>query len=309
MLTYGLDLGGTKTAVHLAAANGRPRELVHFPTTTPAATLDRAIAVINSHRQGRPARIGVACGGPLDTQAGLILSPPNLPGWDHVPVVATLAAACDATVGLLNDANAAALAEGRHGAGRGCRTFLFITLGTGLGAGVVIDGRLHEGVTGDAGEIGHWRVAEDGPVGYGKAGSLEGFCSGGGLARLALLRRETHPAGAPWRERDATAITAATLAEAARAGDPFARDLWHEAGTRLGTALALVVDLLNLERIILGSLYVRAADLLGPPLDAALTREALPAARAACQVVPAELGEAWGAYAALAAAPTEAGKS
>lgn len=306
MPIYGVDIGGTKCAVCVADADGRPRELERFATLDPAASIARIADIINAHRKAHPPLvapvIGIACGGPLDAEAGVILSPPNLPGWDQIPIVAELERRCEARAALMNDANADALAEGRHGAGRGCRTFIFLTMGTGMGAGLVINGRLHTGASGDAGEVGHLRLADNGPVGFGKAGSFEGFCSGGGIARLALLRAPDHPHGGPWRDRPPTDISAATLAVAAREGDPFARAIWHEVGTRLGQALALLVDVLNPERIIIGSIFVRCPDLLVAPMQHALLREALPSAARRCAVVPAALGEQLGNFAALAVA-------
>ncbi len=307
-LLYGVDIGGTKCAVCVAGPDdGRPVEIDRFATLDPAASLARIATTINAHRAAAKVPdvatfIGIACGGPLDAKAGLVLSPPNLPGWDRIPIVAELERRCDARAALMNDANADVLAEGRHGAGRGCRNFIFLTMGTGMGAGIMIDGKLLEGASGDAGEVGHLRLAETGPVGFGKAGSFEGFCSGGGIARLAQLRAPTHPEGAAWRERPAAEITAASLAHAARDGDPFAKTIWHEVGDRLGQALALLVDILNPDRIIIGSIFVRCPDLLVAPMQHALLREALPSATSRCAVVPAALGEQLGNYAALAVA-------
>lgn len=127
--------------------------------------------------------VGISCGGPLDPVRGIIQSPPNLPGWCDVPITEIVRAKTGVPVFLQNDANACALAEWRFGAGRGTQNMVFLTFGTGLGAGIIVNGGILNGASGMAGECGHVRLASDGPVGYGKAGSFEGFCSGGGLAR------------------------------------------------------------------------------------------------------------------------------
>jgi glucokinase len=252
-------------------------------------------------------RIGVSCGGPLDSRRGVILSPPNLPGWDEVPIVERLAARFGAAARLQNDANAGALAEWQHGAGRGCRNLVVLTFGTGLGAGLILDGRLYCGTNDLAGEVGHIRLAEHGPVGYGKEGSFEGFCSGGGLAQRARTRaleriQRGEPVSFCRGPQELERIDARLVAEAAAAGDPLAREIFTECGAWLGRGLAVLVDILNPQRIVLGGIFARAADLLGPPAADALAREALPRARGVCSVVPAALGEQIGDYGALAVA-------
>ena len=120
----------------------------------------------------------------MDSARGIIREPPNLPGWVDVPITDMLTARLGLPAALCNDANACALAEWRFGAGKGTRNMVFLTFGTGMGAGLILDGRLYAGTCDAAGEIGHMRLAPDGPVGFFKAGSFEGFCSGGGLAKM-----------------------------------------------------------------------------------------------------------------------------
>lgn len=135
---------------------------------------------------------GISCGGPLDSKTGVILSPPNLPGWDHIEITRHFTETLGVPARLINDANASALAEWKYGAGVGTQNMIFLTFGTGLGAGLVLNGALFEGTNGMAGEIGHMRLAAFGPSGYGKCGSFEGFCSGAGIAELARgFARET----------------------------------------------------------------------------------------------------------------------
>jgi glucokinase len=308
----GVDIGGTKTAVVLATRAGEEVRLIakqRFTTPAgPGATLDaavRALELLLAESGEQVEAVGVCCGGPLDSRRGLVLSPPNLPGWDAIDAVGPFARRFRVPVRLQNDANAGALAEWRWGAGRGCRSMIFLTFGTGLGAGLILDGRLYSGANDLAGEAGHLRIAESGPVGYGKAGSFEGFCSGGGIARQAVQAAELAlaagkpPAFCPDRQRLET-ITAQNVAEAAQAGDPLALAIFAACGQRLGQGLALLIDLLNPERIVIGGIYARQHALLEPAMRAALETEALTPALAACQVLPAALGEEIGDYAAVA---------
>lgn len=140
----------------------------------------------------KPEIIGVSCGGPLDTNRTHICCPPNLPLWDNVPVVDYLESRLDIPAKLENDADACALAEWRCGAGKGCDSMIFLTFGTGLGAELILTGRLYTDASGMAGEVGHVRLTEHGPSGYGKFDSFEGYCSGGGIAQLgkSYARRE-----------------------------------------------------------------------------------------------------------------------
>ena len=188
-LYIGIDMGGTKCAVVAGHADGKILRRIAFPSgkdAHPDEFLPRfyeAIdALLREYNGGAaPAAVGVSCGGPLDTRRGVIQAPPNLPLWDEVPICALLSERYGCPAYLQNDANACAIAEWRFGAGRGTRNMVFLTFGTGLGAGLILDGRLYEGTNGMAGEAGHLRLAADGPEGYGKRGSFEGFCSGGGL--------------------------------------------------------------------------------------------------------------------------------
>ena len=217
------------------------------------------------------------------------MSPPNLPGWDDVPVVKFFEDRFHVPVAVQNDANACALAEYLYGSGRGTRSMVFMTFGTGLGAGIVIDGRLYSGANDNAGEIGHIRLAPTGPVGYGKEGSAEGFCSGAGMARLAKIRKGLD-------------ITAKELFARVRAGDKDCVEVFRESAAHLATILSYTIDILNPEVIALGGVFMRNADLFMPEIDPMIDREALPLARKVCRIVPAELGESIGDYAALAVA-------
>jgi glucokinase len=249
--------------------------------------------------------IGISCGGPLDPVAGIVQAPPNLPTWTDVPIVDIFEKEFKCRVSLENDANAGALAEHGYGAGRGTRDMVFLTLGTGLGAGIIVGGQLYRGASNMAGEIGHVRLTRSGPIGYNKAGSAEGWASGAGLPQIArrVLRagRRKGQKG-PLDLLPDHQITAKDVGTAAQEGDVVACEIVRICGRRLGEALAVLVDVLNPERIVIGGLAMRLGDLLLEPARRSLRREALEPALRACSVVPAELGERIGDVAALCVA-------
>lgn len=311
----GIDIGGTKSAVLLAKPGERDVEFLErqaIPTRGGWEEVlknlgDRGEDILYRHRvSAEDCSIGISCGGPLDSGRGVILSPPNLPGWDAVPVVSYLEKRLGMTARIKNDADACALAEWRYGAGRGCSHMVFLTFGTGLGAGLILNGRLYEGACGMAGEVGHVRLEKDGPMGYGKAGSFEGFCSGGGIARLASSRaegaiREGRPVS--YMKKDGPeGITARDVAEAAEKGCADAREVLADSGRYFGRGLAVLVDILNPQRIVAGGIYTRAGKFLRDEMEKELAKEALPAAAAACAIVPSALGERIGDYGAVMAA-------
>ena len=310
MLLLGFDIGGTKCAVSLGEAQGNDIRIAArkaFPTPSPwSDALEAMFSAAEELLDGRkPDACGFSCGGPLDARSGIVLSPPNLPGWDRVPLTARAEARFGVPCALENDANACALAEWRWGAGKGSHDMAFLTFGTGLGAGLILDDRLIRGAHGNAGEVGHIRLSPFGPSGYGKAGSFEGFCSGGGIAQLAVtLGREAQQRGrAPsyfkgsWDE-----VTAKNVALAARGGDETARAVYDMCADMLGRGLSYLVDIVDVETIVLGSIFVRCRDLLEETLWRTLRREALPSSLEGLRIVPAALGEDLGDYAALSCA-------
>jgi glucokinase len=290
-MIIGIDIGGTHCAVVAADEQGKMGRSIHFPTTKVQDTLDKILAAVEELGPDGTQSFGIACGGPLDVRAGLILSPPNLPDWDRIPICQLLRERFGGQAYLMNDANACALAEWQYGAGKGARNMAFLTHGTGMGGGLIINGALYEGSSGDAGELGHIRLAENGPVGYHKAGSFEGFCSGGGIAQLASGRLP-----------GIAKPSAKEVAEAADRGVPEALAIMDESGRYLGRALAILIDILNPELIVLGSIYTRSGHLLERAMRAELAREALPSALAACRILPAALGENTGCMSAIAVA-------
>ena len=309
----GIDIGGTKCAAVRGERTGdglAVAERLAFETAglTPAAAIAKFDDAVRRLSRGEtPEAIGLSCGGPLDSGKGVILSPPNLPGWDNVEIVRHFHETFGVPAKLVNDANASALAEWKYGAGKGTRNMIFLTFGTGLGAGLILNGALYEGASGMAGEVGHIRLDAFGPAGYGKCGSFEGFCSGAGLAALAretareALQRGICPAYLPGGDF-AAPLTAKTVAEAARDGDETALSVFRVCGEKLGAGLAVLMDAFNPEAIVIGSVFVRCRDLLWPHAEHVIRAEALAPCAAVCRVLPAKLGEQIGDYAALAAA-------
>lgn len=314
----GVDVGGTKCAVVLGSRDGVVYAKKRFATETHhgadhavrrIADAVEALAVAARDDGFSVIAAGISCGGPLDPERGIVLSPPNLPGWDEIPISRIIAERVRVPVTLRNDADAGALAEYRFGAGRGCRSLAFLTFGTGIGAGLILDGRLFTGGCGLAGEIGHIRIAPDGPSNYGKAGSFEGYCSGSGIAELGRRAGEAAEAAGKqvtwYANRHTEPITAAVLGDAAEAGEPIALEVYRESGTCLGRGCAILADILNLERIIIGSIYTRSRGIIEPSMRAEFEAEALPGAASCCAIVPAELGERIGDVASLCAAMEE----
>lgn len=298
----GIDIGGTKSAVVKAevTVSGAIKilEKRRFVTADVKSTLESIFAAV---KELMPCdAIGISCGGPLDEDSGIIMSPPNLPGWDGIKIVDMIRERFAVPVRLMNDANACALAEWRFGAGRGTKNMVFLTFGTGLGAGLVLDGKLYTGTNGNAGEIGHIRLSDDGPVGFGKAGSFEGFCSGGGISRLAEMKKIE--AKAQGRDIFPCGCDAKTVADLAYAGDADAIAVYKESAKALGKGLSVIVDAFNPERIVIGSVFARAQDLFTEEMERVMKEEALPESLAACRVVPAELGDSIGDFAAVAVA-------
>lgn len=296
-LILGLDVGGTKTAVVIGTRAGEVRQRWEFSSAAERGfeamwqdICERAGEALAA--EPRVGAIGVSIGGPMDPHEGVILGPPHLPGWDRVPLRALLEERFSLPTWVEHDAKTGALAEWMFGAGRGTDNMVFLTAGTGLGAGVIADGRLLRGAASAAGECGHWRIAADGPLMFGKRGSWESYASGAGMAALA---RERFPDKFP-------AASAAELAARARSGDRDARAVVAESAEALGRGLALLVDLLAPEVIALGTLARHMRDIWLEPAIEVMQSEALAETAARCRVVPAALGDALGDVAALCAA-------
>jgi len=314
MIVLGLDIGGTKSAVVLAEViDGK----IHFfdrremkTTSNWKELIDDLILegknmfeVYGSNYESF--KIGISCGGPLDAKNGIIQSPPNLPGWDDVPVVDYIHQKLGIRAKIQNDANACALAEWKYGAGKGYENLIFLTFGTGLGAGLILNGNLYTGTSNMAGEVGHISLEDEGPMGYGKYGSFEGFCSGGGIAQIARLKAyelEKRGIKASYAKAEIEDITTKDVAESAESGNRDALEVFKISGKYFGRGLSILIDILNPEIIIIGSIYVRAGKFLNEEMNKEIEIQALELSRKTVRIVPAQLGERIGDYGAIVTA-------
>lgn len=319
MYSLGIDIGGTKCAVVLGKGElcenieGFILDKIKFPTDVKRgrkAVLNEILEkgdellLRNGIKNNELIGVGISCGGPLDSKKGVINCPPNLPDWDGVPIVKIVEEHFGVRCVLHNDANACAVAEWRFGAGRGYENIVFLTFGTGMGAGLILNGRLYSGTNDGAGEVGHIRLSENGPVGYGKAGSFEGFCSGGGIAELAkiIARKylEENKTSILFKsESDIEELNAKNIAEAMYEGDAFSLEVYEKCAEYLGRGLSVIIDILNPEAIVIGSIYERNKDFFLPRVEKIIEKEALTFNRKVCKILPARLGESIGDFAAL----------
>ena len=296
----GIDLGGTKSAAVIGTPTGDIVTRVSAPTPAeggPEAVVPFLIRLAKDALAQYPTPligIGVSAGAPADAVTGRVFEAPNLPGWgqgDGIPLAEILSNAFDGLPCYVeNDADATALAEHRFGAGQGTRTMAFLTIGTGIGAGLILDGRLHRGMRGAGGEIGHIAVEPDGrPCKCGLRGCLEAYSSGPSIVRVAVERGFTGEA------------TGSAVIAAARTGNEAARYAVHQAAEMLGRGLATLTMLLNPERIVLGTLAVHAGDLLLPTVRNEALRLTWPRLSNGLEIVPAALGDRAQDLAALCA--------
>ena len=301
----GFDVGGTKCAVSLGAVNGdgslnilHREEVATLPS--PIQTLEKlAPFVLQWKAQYGVTKAGISCGGPLDSETGIIISPPNLASsWHGFNIVQYVNDTFALTSKLENDANACAVAEWLFGAGVGTKNMVFMTFGTGLGAGLILDGKLYSGTNGNAGEVGHLRMAENGPLGFNKHGSAEGFCSGNGIKNLALIMAKEQ--NFPIDE----SITTKTIFQKAREGEEFFLSVIRESATKFGYVLSILIDLFNPEVIVAGGVFMRNYDLFMPILTPIIQRESLAPSLEVCKILPAKIGENVGDFAAIAIAKT-----
>jgi glucokinase len=304
-----LDIGGTKLAAGVVDPSGRVQSFLVAPSRAdegPERVLARLFELGRSAVAGSELGwdaihgVGIGCGGPLDAEAGLLLSPPHLPGWRDVPVTAIAENEYGKPAVLENDATAAAWGEHRHGAGAGTLNMVYLTLSTGVGGGVVVGGRLYRGSAGNGAELGHVTVDWRGRVcsGCGRNGCLEAYASGTSIAermREALALRDR---GAATRD----GITAADVVASAAAGDATARDVWQETIEALACGLTSIVNLFEPEVVVLGGGVSRSGEQLFGPVREWVRAHAIAPAGRAVEIVPAALGDHVGVVGAAAIA-------
>lgn len=293
-----LDIGGTKLAAGVVDADGRVLSFAAVPSEAdrgPEPTLGRLFEL------GRTAvadsavgwdeihAVGIGCGGPLDAERGVLLAPPHLPGWRDVPVTELAEREFGRPSTLENDATAAAAGEHRWGAGAGTRNMVYLTISTGVGGGVVIDGRLYRGAGLNGGELGHVTIDWRGRPcrGCGRVGCLEAYVSGTSIAERA-------------QEAGLELATAEEVAAAARGGDARAVAVWDETLEALACGLTSIVNLFEPELVVVGGGVSRSGEQLLGPVRKLVRRDAMRAAGEAVRIVPSALGDHVGVVGAAA---------
>jgi len=235
--------------------------------------------------------VGVGVPGPIVAEAGMVLLPPIMPGWDCYPIRDALKKKWNCPVSLNNDAELGALGEWAAGAGRGERDLAYIKVGTGIGAGILIDGQIYRGVTGSAGEIGHVTIDENGPLcTCGNQGCLEAIAGGRAIAQQAQDAARKGQRTLLESVKPVDSITAREVASMARRGDLLAQRILAQAGTHIGIAIAGLVNLFNPSMVIIGGGVAQTGDLLLDPMRQAVQKRSLPASARAVRITTAVLG-------------------
>ncbi|WP_433872479.1 ROK family protein [Saccharopolyspora sp. CA-218241] len=304
----GIDIGAT--SVDVAVTDGALRVLRKVQRgvdvrSGPEEVLGTATALLRElcRSTGTSALAGIGAGvpGPVSFADGVAVVPPIMPGWDKYPVRERLSTEFDCPALLDNDVNLMAAGEFHAGAARGVGTFLFVKLGTGVGAGIVVDGRVHRGVDGSAGDIGHIQVHDQGPVcACGNVGCLEAFFSGVALRRDATTAAEA--GRSPFlaeRLTTTSVLTGRDVADAAAAGDPVATGLIREGGRHVGEVVAKLVSFFNPARIVIGGGLANLGDLLLAEVRSTVYHRSLPLATRNLPVVLTGLGDAAGVLGAV----------
>lgn len=304
-----LDIGGTKLAAGVVHRGGEVRSFVRAPTKVeegPDAVVERLLdlgrkALASAGQDpGDVAAVGIGCGGPLDPVTGRVQGPPGLPGWDDVPIVDLVSAAYDRPSCLENDATAAVLGEYRFGSWTGVRHMLYLTVSTGVGGGLIVDGQLFRGAAGNGGEFGHVIIDWNGRIcGCGQRGCIEAYASGSSIARRAV---EALRAGATSSMRGVSLVTAETVSTHAKQGDRLAIQLWDETTAALGRAIAVMVNVVEPQLVVLGGGVTRAGDTLLVPVRHTALSQAMRPAGAAARVELSSHGDTVGVVGAAASA-------
>lgn len=295
----GVDIGATHCSIAIADFTGRILQEVEFPFDIKEHP-STCIKIINDHlmrlldSQGLTksylAGVGIGVPGPVNTEAGMVVSPPIMPGWDRFPIRATLEKIWECPVTLNNDAELGALGEWAYGAGRGENNIAYIKVGSGIGAGLMLNKQIYGGTTGAAGEIGHITIEENGPLcNCGNHGCLEVFAGGHAIAKeaQAIVRsgKRTMLADLPPEK-----LNAREVANAARRGDLHAQEILSRAGTHIGVAVASLVNLFNPSIIIIGGGVAEAGDILTTSIRDAVRERAMRASEQSVRITTAMLG-------------------
>lgn len=301
----GIDVGGTNVKIALVDEKGKIKYSNSVPTRAEMGyeytvnNIKQAIYDLLKETKLEPKNIeGIGFGfpGQVDYKSGIVRLAPNIPGWVDVPIAKLIEDEFHIPTRVDNDVRCAALGELNFGAGKGCENLICITVGTGIGSGLIVNGKLVRGASNAAGEIGHIKIQmNDGPIcGCGDTGCLEAFASGPSIVAMA----EDYIRGGKstkFREMaNSNPITPYIVCEAAKAGDPVAKRIFTIMGEYIGIGMASVVNLLNPEKIIVGGGVADAGEILMTPLKETLKKRAMKIAGEAVEVVPAQLGNTAG---------------
>lgn len=280
-MRIGIDIGGTNLKIGLVNDDGKVLDRRESPTpaTAPPATLIRDIVAI-IRELGIPSKIGIGAPGLVDSKKGIVRISPNLPQWENVPLADQIQNEIGVPVKLANDVNAIAWGEFLFGAGRGCRDILVLTLGTGLGGALILDGNLHLGKDQTAGEIGHVTLIPDGyPCPCGNKGCLEQYVGKNGIIRRAMTIK-----------KDLVDPTPESIAHAAAKGEAWAMSVYEGVAINLGQIVASMIQVLNLEKVIIGGKISGAGEVLFGPLRSHTAERIYPLLRNSYTIEKVALG-------------------
>jgi len=294
----GIDFGGTKTSVSIGNAQGRIFMRSVIPTEDAQTTLSQVKNIIRAYLHKYDPKlketkgIGISCPGPVDLKKGMILNPPNLAGWHNLPLKKIIARSFPLPVAIDNDANCAALAEKTFGAGKKVNSLFYYTVSTGIGGGLIIDGKLCHGASSDAGEIGHTILLPKGPkCNCGKVGCLEALASGTAIGKTARKKAGKNSLILKLVKKR-SAIDAVVVAQAAAKGDKLARAIYAEAAFYLGLSIVSVIQIINPEMIVIGGGVTKTGALFFKPLRETVRQHCWSRPLKACKIVPAKLKDA-----------------
>lgn len=308
----GIDLGGTKIGAglidiqgHVLASDYRKTHAKSGRDAVIARIVEAAHAVMEqaSIDADGVSGIGIGAPGPLDIPNGILTEPPNLPGWHNVPLKQIIEEALDISTYLENDANAAAIGEYLYGAGKGTRHMIYVTVSTGIGGGMILDGQIYHGTSGGAGEIGHMTILPNGPhCGCGNRGCLEALASGTGIAREG---QELITRGAPTliaKLAGQEPVSAKVVVNAMHQGDPYAQEIVMQALYYLGIGMANLANLFNPQMIVIGGGLSNLGDMMLDAVQRSIDYHAFPLAARQVRVTFAKLGSNVGIIGAAGAA-------
>lgn len=303
MHRIGIDVGGTNVKIALVDNQGSILYSNSVPTRAEMGyeytvnNIKQAIKdLINESKCTDIEGIGFDFPGQIDYKNGIVRLAPNIPGWVNIPIAQIIEDEFKIPTKIDNDVHCAALGELKFGAGKDCENFICMTVGTGIGSGIVINGKLVRGASNAAGELGHIKLEMNGgPLcGCGDYGCLEAFASGPSIVKMA---EEYIMGGKSTKFREmanGNPITPFIVSEAAKQGDPVAKRIFTIMGEYIGYGLTSVVNLLNPEKIIIGGGVADAGDILLNPIRETIKKRAMSVAASAVEIVPAQLGNSAG---------------